>query len=185
MRIPSAVAFALFLFVSNAYSVEINPAPPIYKTFSVGTSFVQDAFYDREILEFSFVKGKWELEFDIASRSFRPITDLLQIVTNLPASDIGSETYHLTMAINQSSCITGGGKLGSKDFTSVFVNVDGTLEEVSKTGVDIGGGELSFQEAGRTGLYAEHEVTLKFDPVELGVDTRCVGVVRMQVEMGI
>ncbi len=45
----------------------------------------------------------------MASRSFRPITDLLQIVTNLPASDIGSESYHLTMAINQSSCRTGGG----------------------------------------------------------------------------
>ncbi|WP_050498062.1 hypothetical protein [Vibrio parahaemolyticus] len=185
MRISLAIAFVLFFFVSSARSVEINPTPPIYKTFSVDTSFVQDAFYDREILEFSFVKGEWELEFDMASRSFRPITDLLQIVTNLPASDIDSETYHLTMAINQSSCRTGGGELGSKDFASVFVNVDGTLEEVSEAGVDIGGGALSFQEAGRTGLYAEHEVTLKFAPVELGVDTRCVGVVRMQMELGI
>ncbi|TBT60591.1 hypothetical protein D5E77_24235 [Vibrio parahaemolyticus] len=174
-----------FFFVNSARSVEITPARPIYKTFSVDTSFDQDAFYDREILEFSFVKGEWELEFDMASRSFRPITDLLQIVTNLPASDIGSESYHLTMAINQSSCRTGGGGLGSKDFASVFVNVDGTLEEVSDAGVDIGGGALSFQEAGRTGLYAEHEVTLKFAPVELGVDTRCVGVVRMQMELGI
>ncbi|AYO07813.1 MULTISPECIES: hypothetical protein [Vibrio harveyi group] len=109
MRISLAIAFALFFFVNSARSVEITPARPIYKTFSVDTSFDQDAFYDREILEFSFVKGEWELEFDMASRSFRPITDLLQIVTNLPASDIGSESYHLTMAINQSSCRTGGG----------------------------------------------------------------------------
>ncbi len=185
MRISLAVVFALSIFSDSTGAVEINPARPTYKTFSVDTSFEQDAFYDRKILEFSFVKGEWELKFDMASRSFRPITDLLQIATNLPASDIDSETYHLTMAINQSSCRTGGGELGSKDFTSVFVNVDGTLEEVSEAGVDIGGGALSFQKAGRTGLYAEHEVTLKFAPVELGVDTRCVGVVRMQMELGI
>ena len=178
--------FTLWSLSNHAQAIDIDPLyPPQQQTFRVDTSFNKNAFYDKEIIDFSFVKGRWSLEFDFSSQSFKPITDLLRITTNLPSSDIDSERYHLSMTRNDSACMTGAGGKGSQDIASVFVNVNENLEEVTELGVDIGGGALAFQSVGQTGLYAEHEVTLEFAPIVLGSDSKCVGVVKMNVELDI
>ncbi|XEV15053.1 hypothetical protein ACBZ90_17875 (plasmid) [Vibrio alginolyticus] len=42
-----------------------------------------------------------------------------------------------------------------------------------------------FEQSDRAGLYAEHPVTLTFAPIDDSVDRRCVGEVKMKVELGL
>ncbi len=179
------IVIMYFCFISSVRAVDIIAPSSIYETLNVDTTFDKEAFYDREILDFSFVKGKWELEFDRTTNAFKSITDLLRISTNLPAGDISSESYRLTMVKNSSFCLKKGGGIGSKNFTSVFVEVDGVEQPISELGVDIGGGALNFEQATVMGLTADHEVTVEFEPIDVGVDKKCYGVVGMHVELDI
>ncbi|EKK9972062.1 hypothetical protein V4F45_000592 [Vibrio parahaemolyticus] len=181
--IKSIVTLCLCFIALVARAVDVTAPSSVYKTLGVDTTFNKASFYDKRIVEFSFVKGKWNLEFDWPSRTFKPITDLLRIETNLPRSDISTEVYHLTMVKNVSRCLTSVGGAGSHDFVSVSVNVDGIAEPVTELGVDIGGGGLNFEKVERMGLYSDHEVTLTFAPLNVGIDKLCYGTVGMYVEL--
>ncbi|TOM97250.1 hypothetical protein CGH67_26000, partial [Vibrio parahaemolyticus] len=84
-----------------------------------------------------------------------------------------------------SVCSTRDGGVGSRNIVTVSVMVGGVSEDVTSTGTAIGGGPLLFEQSDRTGLYAEHPVTLTFAPIDDSVDRRCVGVVKMKVELGL
>ncbi|TOK04601.1 hypothetical protein CGH72_08420 [Vibrio parahaemolyticus] len=176
----------LVFFAAPAEAVDMTTSPPMYRTLGVDTQFDKEAFYDRKIIDFSFVKGTWnELDFDRSSHAFKSITDVLRLHTNLPKSDISSETYQLSMVRNWSVCSTRDGGVGSRNIVTVSVMVGGVSEDVTSTGTAIGGGPLLFEQSDRTGLYAEHPVTLTFAPIDDSVDRRCVGVVKMKVELGL
>ncbi|EHK2924752.1 hypothetical protein J7Y46_004641 [Vibrio parahaemolyticus] len=173
-------------FVAPVYAVDITAYTPLYRTLRVDTQFDKEAFYDRKIIDFSFVKGTWnELEFDRSREAFTPITDVLRLHTNLPKTDISSETYQLFMVRNWSVCSKLDGSIGSRNIVTVSVMVAGVYEVITSSGVAIGGGPLLFEQSDKMGLYAEHQVLLNFDPIDVAEDKRCVGVVRMQVEIGL
>ncbi|MCQ9091074.1 hypothetical protein [Vibrio alginolyticus] len=163
----------------------MTTSPPMYRTLGVDTQFDKEAFYDRKIIDFSFVKGTWKLDFDRDSHAFKSITDVLRIHTNLPKSDISSETYQLSMVKNWSECYTRDGEVKSQNIVTVSVMVGGVSENVTSTGTAIGGGPLLFEQSDRTGLYAEHPVTLAFASFDDIVELRCMGKVRMKVELGL
>ncbi|MGF1873322.1 hypothetical protein [Photobacterium indicum] len=166
----------------NVWAVDITPPPTTIRTLNVDTVFDKTRFYDKQILEFSFVKGDWVLDdFDFTKHAFAPITDVLQLKTNVPKADISAETYTLSMVKNSSQCLTYGGGVGSANF--VTVSVDG--KKVTGIGTSIDGGGFTFQGADRTGLYANHKVTLTFDKIVMGVDRVCKGTVGMTVELDI
>ncbi|EHH1078769.1 hypothetical protein J7I01_004463 [Vibrio parahaemolyticus] len=173
-------------FVTPADAVDITAPSPLYRTLGVDTQFDQEAFYDRKIIDFSFVKGTWnELEFDRSNSAFVSITDVLRIHTNLPKTDISSETYQLSMVRNWSVCSTRDGSIGSRNIVTVSVMVAGTFETIASTGTAIGEEPLSFEQSDRTGLYSEHQVLLEFTPINITEDKYCIGVVKMQVELGL
>ncbi|NNU14598.1 hypothetical protein HL669_23695 [Vibrio parahaemolyticus] len=184
--IATSIVTLCFCFISLPVgAVDVTAPSSVYKTFGVDTIFNKESFYDKRIVEFSFVRGKWSLEFDRTTGAFKPVTDLLRVATNLPRHDISSEVYHLTMVKNTSRCLTNVGLGGSQDFVSVSVDVDGVFEPVTELGVDIGGSGLKFEKVDRTGLYSDHEVTLTFSPLNVGIDKQCYGTVGMHVELEI
>ncbi|TOM97252.1 hypothetical protein CGH67_25995, partial [Vibrio parahaemolyticus] len=69
----------LVFFAAPAEAVDMTTSPPMYRTLGVDTQFDKEAFYDRKIIDFSFVKGTWnELDFDRSSHAFKSITDVLR-----------------------------------------------------------------------------------------------------------
>ncbi|MCD1416915.1 hypothetical protein IOC51_23100 [Vibrio parahaemolyticus] len=182
----NCLLIVLVFFAAPVDAVISTASTPLYRTLGVDTQFDKEAFYNRKIIDFSFVKGNWnELDFDRSSHAFKSVTDVLRLHTNLPKSDISSETYQLSMVRNWSVCSTRDGGVGSRDIVTVSIMVAGASEEITSTGTAIGGGPLLFEQSDRTGLYAEHPVTLTFAPIDDSVDSRCVGTVKMKVELGL
>lgn len=165
-------------------AIDLPTSAPIQRTFSVDTSFSDAEFYNYQLIDVSFEKGDWDnLSFNHSASSFESITDLLHITTDIPKSDYLGAHYDLSMHRNTSRCMTWTGGVGSRDFVSVDVEIDGVFQPVTELAVSIGGGALSFSSAGRTGLRAEHRVRLNFDPIDVGLDKVCRGIVSMTVEL--
>lgn len=183
------VCVLMLVFVAPVGAVDIAAPTPLYRTFGVDTQFDKEAFYDRKIVDFSFVKGTWnDLVFDHSTLAFKPITDVLRIRTNVPSTDIDSASYQLSMMKNWSQCTTRDGEMGSRDIVTVSVVIDGVSVKVTEVGTPIGGdaeGKLSFKQSDRGGLSADHEVMLTFSPIDYLSDRYCRGAVTMSVELGL
>lgn len=179
--VPKLIIAFITIVTTPAYAFGVAPVTSIYRNLNVDTSFDKEAFYQKEILEFKFIRGDWETKFNSKIKTFDPITDKLILQTNISKSEIATEIYQLTLSANESKCTTRDGSLGSSDF--VDVQLDGKLVPSSELGKPIGTG-FSFQNAAGSGLGSEHDVKVIFGgPLNVGVDQLCSGYIRFDVAL--
>ncbi|HIF9201257.1 TPA: hypothetical protein ACX6QC_002689 [Photobacterium damselae] len=184
MGLKQKIIIAVISMVAiNVRAVGLIPATSIYRNLNVDTSFDKKSFFQKEILDFKFIKGDWDVIFNIKTKTFEPITDKMILQTNISKSEMATEIYQLTLSENESKCTTRDGNDGSSDF--VNVQLDGKLIPSSDIGRPIGSG-FSFQNAAGSGLSSEHDVKIIFNgPFNLGVDRLCSGYIRFDVSLAI
>ncbi len=145
--------------------------------FHVDTNIELAKFYDREIIQFEFVKQNWDLEFDGPNYKFKSISDQLQLQTNITETD-SVDSFALTLVENQSQCYDNSGtETKTKDFSHIWL--EGEQIEVGETFI-----HQTLEQHNEQGKYRNLEVELSFDPVHYG-DNSCSGYIQMSVELEI
>ncbi|NQZ94635.1 MAG: hypothetical protein HRT97_20185 [Moritella sp.] len=171
----------LFIFMSLLFvCMNVNAlgdSSSLQHQFRVDTHIELAKFYDREIIEFEFVKNNWQLEFDAKNYQFKPISDVLQLQTNITQTD-PIDSFALTLVEKKSQCYDSAGlATTSKDFSHVWL----AGKEMFKGDTFI---NESLDELNTQGKYRTLDVDLSFDPVHYG-DDNCSGAIQFSVELEI
>jgi len=170
------IVFVRLLFVCTNVNA-LDGSSFLQHQFRVDTHIELAKFFDREIIEFEFVKKNWELEFDGPNYKFKTISDQLQLQTNITETDT-VDSFALTLVENQSQCFDKSGiETTTKDFSHVWLSGKQIL--VGETFINQGLDEHNDQ-----GKYSTLDVDLSFDPVHYGDDS-CSGYIQMSVELEI
>lgn len=168
--------FVRLLFVCTNVNA-LDGSSFLQHQFRVDTHIELAKFYDKEIIEFEFVKKNWELEFDAPNYKFKTISDVLQLQTNITKTD-SVDSFALTLVENQSQCYDKSGiETTSKDFSHVWLS--GKQIEVGDTFIN-----QALDAINEQGKYSDLDVDLSFDPLQYG-DDNCSGFIQMSVELEI
>ena len=171
----------LFIFVRLLLvSVNANAladSSSLQHQFRVDTTIELAKFHDREIIEFKFVKGEWELDFDSINYTFQTISDVLQLQTNIVETD-PVDSFVLTLVDKQSQCFDNKGiETLTKDFSNLLL--DGKKMNIGDTFIN-----EKLDELNEKGKYRTLDVDLSFEALNYGDDS-CSGFVQMSVELEI
>ena len=172
---PMFIFLRLLLVCMNVNALDGSSS--LQHQFRVDTSIELAKFSDREIIEFTFVKGEWELEFDSVNYTFKTISDVLQLQTNIVETD-PVDSFVLTLVDKQSQCFDNKGiETLTKDFSNILV--DGKAMFIGDTFIN-----EKLDELNEKGKYRTLDIDLSFDALNYGDDS-CSGFVQMSVELEI